>query len=139
MGSHNSTTYTTVEERIIEKLKTDYLASDFLTDEDLRVIVDKGIREALFQPRRVASGRYNYEETDSPVIEAARKLAAEVAEQVCRDIFDDLMKNPEFTKALNQAIVAALPQVIRARWDDALGDLYQTSINQLQQHVYDKH
>lgn len=100
----------TVEEMLVQKIKTDSLAS-IITDEDvLTKLAQRAIQEALFQPRRKESTGYgNWTELPSPVVTAATMIAQEIA----MTIGEVLKKDQALMQAVREAIIIGLPNEIR--------------------------
>lgn len=108
----------TLEEKIVQNLKDEKLYA-LLGDEDaIAELVKRAIREALYQPARVLTGNYRgYEEKDSPVVAAAREAAQQLAAKHVAAVLAD----PAVTKAMNEAIAAAIPDAIRAYASGQIG------------------
>lgn len=102
----------TLEDKIVQELKADTLGK--LVDEDgLKKLVERAIREALYQPRVQGTG-FNAERKDSPVVEAARKTADAMVTQVCAKIVEEALTDPALRKAVLDAFVVCLPQAFFA-------------------------
>ena len=100
----------TLEEKIVEQIKR-YGLHELLDDEDaIAELAKRAVKEALIQPRRIAAEGYygRYEEKDSPIVEAARKMA----EQIAVSASAELAADAEFQKLLREAMAAALPNAI---------------------------
>lgn len=101
----------TVEERLVQRLKDDTVLAA-ITDEDvLTKLAERAVKEAFFQPRRVRNGNSygrDYEEKDSPVVEAARAAVTKMANRA----IDALLADPENQRLLHDAIVKLLPEVL---------------------------
>lgn len=95
----------TVEDRIVQKMKTDTLAS-LIGDEDaIADLAKRAIYEALFQPRRVPKTYGGYDEADSPIVAACRAAATKAAEAIVERIVSD----PEVSTRLVDLAARALP------------------------------
>jgi hypothetical protein len=101
----------TLEEKLVQHIKDDKLIM-LLGDEDaITQLTERAVREALFQQRRVATGRYNgdYTMADSPVVEAARTIAAAAIQRITDQMVKELLENAKITLMVRDAFIAQLP------------------------------
>lgn len=102
----------TIEEHLVQTLKDDKLYA-LIGDEDaITELVKRSINEALFQPQRIPRNHGGFDQKDSLVVDAARKIASRVITEMTGQIVDGMMKNPETKKAIAEAICAHLPVAI---------------------------
>ena len=116
-----SETEITIEEALLKKIKDEGLQLIIDDDEILMALAKKAMKEALFQPRRVAKGGYSYgyDEEDSPVVESARKIADEVTTRMAQELMGELVRDDEFRESVVKYMVMALPVVLRNVWQDS--------------------
>ncbi|MGI4946883.1 MAG: hypothetical protein ACRYHQ_41065 [Janthinobacterium lividum] len=114
-----------LEERIVQTLKDDSLMK-LVGDEDaITDLVTRAIHEALFQPRRAPNGYGGAQDTDAPVVVAARKAAQEYAEKVAQQCIEELVADPANRMLIHNAIVDLLPAALSGYLQHALHQMHQ--------------
>ncbi len=110
----------TLEEKLVQKIKGDSLMS-LIGDEDaILELVKRAITEALYQPRRTMKQYGGYDEIDSPLVEATRKLAESACKIIAERIIKEIMSDKTIREEINKAIGVMLPAVIRGYLDMGL-------------------
>lgn len=124
--SSNSVTMT-LEQRIVQNLKDDTLMK-LVGDEDaITELVNRAVREALFQKREVKEG-YNTYTVSSPVMDAAKK----VAEAYAAKAVEALAADDELANAVRDAFLSSLPAAITGQ----AGGLVQQLMARAQANTY---
>ena len=102
----------TLEEKLVQKIKTDSLMS-LVGDEDaLLELTKRALNEALYQPRHEKVG-YSTHTRDSPVVAASRKAADMACTVIADRIIKEIMSDKTVREEINKAIGVMLPSVIR--------------------------
>ncbi|MDK3072733.1 hypothetical protein QO034_06395 [Sedimentitalea sp. JM2-8] len=110
----------TLEERIVQTLKSDHLMK-LVGDEDaITELVERAIKEGLFQPRRVPKSYGGYDEADSPVVDAARSVAEEAASRLAEKITISVMEDDGFRAQVRTAMIAAIPHVMMTAFESQM-------------------
>lgn len=125
----------TLEEKIVQKIKESALGS-LVGDEDaLTELTKRGIHEALFQPIRMQKQYGGWEDKDSPVVAAARKIADEAVKKIVEAEIVRLMRDVKVQKAVMDAMIAVVPNIIATRAyeliNEASRDSAQRAMNAL--------
>jgi len=103
-----------------DKLKDKDFVLDLMSDEAMRDLAKRTIREALFQPVRMKTSEYSTREQDSPAVDAARRIANLAAKEIVDRMTRHLINDDEFRKLVAEALATALPQVIRGFWHEQI-------------------
>ena len=102
----------TLEERVVQKIKSDTLMS-LVGDEDaILELTRRAVREALYQPKRIPRSYGGFDEKDSMVVEAARDVAKAAVLKVAESEIERLVADPDFCKIVRDALAAALPDAL---------------------------
>lgn len=102
----------TLEERIVQSLKDDTLMK-LVGDEDaITELVRRAVKEALYQPARVPTTYGRYDEKDSPVVQAARNVANQAAEQLAAELIANLKGDANFEREFRAALAKSIPGVL---------------------------
>lgn len=98
----------TLEERIVQQIKSDTVMS-LVGDEDaITELVKRAIQEALFQPRRVPNS-YSRESVDSPVVATARDVAVKVATKTAESMVKTILEDKATKEAILDGLLKNLP------------------------------
>lgn len=123
----SNTVKMSLEERIVQTLKDDTIMK-LVDDEDaVTDLVIRAIREALFQPKRVAGSYGSSTENDAPVVAAARSAAKTYAETVAKQCIDELIADPKNHTIIHNAIIDMLPSAISEYLRGQIGQLLDHS------------
>lgn len=121
--SNEISTSTAFQQKMFDRIREQM--GDFLTEDDLKALVEKAVNDAFFKPVVVNSGSYN-ERREPPYFVQLIKdhLRAEVSEQVTQFI----KNNPEtinnaIQEALGGGITKLLVQYFDSRWSAPLYEL----------------
>lgn len=102
----------TLEERLVQKIKGDTLAS-LIGDEDaILELTKRAIQEALFQPQRTPKQYGGYTEMDSIAVAAARAAANRACDKIATETVTKLMSDQAVRAALDAAFAKMMPGAI---------------------------
>lgn len=111
-----------LEDRIVQVLKEDKLMS-LVGDEDaIRKLVERALREALFEERTIPGGnQYHPKKEPSAVVSAAREAAAKIATEMAEELIVEILEHPDMKKTITEVmpglIVRALMNKAEVVWD----------------------
>lgn len=125
----------TLEEKITQTIKSDTLMS-LVGDEDaITELVERAIREALYQPVRIRKQYGGYEEKDSVVVHEARAVANAAAKSLTEKMVEKLLKDEVFVEQVQAAMLATIPHALMSGLVSGLQwqaqEAAQNAINQI--------
>lgn len=129
-----------LEERIVQRLKSDTLFS-LVGDEDaITELTRRAIREALFKDREVVGARgYGTDKHPAPAVAAAFEVAKKAAESILADEVARLKADPTFAKmvrdALADSILKALDYTGGALVSNIVGQAIGATRSQIGEHI----
>jgi hypothetical protein len=111
------------EDKIVETIKNEKIFAMVGDEDALFQLVDKAIRKALFEPVVKSTDGYGRKNTEpSPIEQAAVKYAKILCRKRMSVMFEEILKDEEVKKQINEAIAITLPAELKSIMGRALSD-----------------
>lgn len=121
--SNQISTSTTFQEKMFERIREQM--GDLLTDDDLKVLVEKAVNDAFFKPVVVNPGTYHERKEPPYFVQLVKDLLRnEVSNQLAQFIKDNPeIVNNSIQEALGGGVTKLLVQYFDSRWSGPLHEL----------------
>jgi hypothetical protein len=133
--SNSNSKNMTLEEKIVQHLKSEVLYSLVDDEESILTLVKRAIDEALFKPVPVVVinnngyGSPSYSK-DSLVVERARVIANEGIDLLIEKLTNEILNDNELKKVILQEFVKLMPIAVLNRWDSIFNRMIESgSVN----------
>ena len=125
----------TFEQKMAEKIKEGI--GELLTDDDLKAVIEKGVHNALFEPRPKGSSRYGGIEYDPPLMSIwtesfMKEMMREAVEEWLKENQDKFAKIAKdvLQKGAEKAIMRAFVNVVQQPMHEMEGRIMDRMRNQ---------
>jgi predicted RNA-binding Zn ribbon-like protein len=124
----------TIEAKIVDRIKK-YGLHELVDDEDaIEALARKAVHEALMQPRE-SGDSWRRQQKDSPVVAAAREIAAKAADALIAEQVEKLKADPEFAKMVLAAMAGMIHDVLRGQMAGFVQHSAMQSVSALQEAI----